>query len=518
MFIPAAPIIGAAATSQSSRQRQRQQHHSSSTTTNSKRILTTLLGIGMYSLYFDTGKLAEVRTGIITSISMSIPTTKRRQQNNNANNTDADKTPFYTATSNDENPLLPNERPPATPRNSSAFDWNVMAHRLCPNMVPQSSQFGPRLFALARRELGDNAGVQFCDYKIIHAKRTDTMSHVFYKWSWGEMAMDTTTNATTNATTNTNNNEQLSHTHTLFYLPIWKCANIQIREYFLERFNFQKIPPANQSTKQRKCMVTAIRDPISHFLAGYNEVEYRLKIYYKYRNKIVGQGGGWTFGNIPIESRPKERLKQFLVDFLSCPFERGFKGVAEKYPMTLELSHLYSMSGVLYNLDAKSKSKSEKNRQNDTTTTTTATTTASATHTAEQPQFNTMSDFHYLPSLTNISTQWGPFVAEKCGESVLSLSNNKNDNDLMKSTFLNTSIIVGSNAHTSSTRKEYDAIKQAVMIAQEQEENADDLSLSITKALCAPHLLDYACWKDLPDGVPTTCMDLYASYHENGLL
>ena len=158
MFIPAAPIIGAAATSQSSRQRQRQQHHSSSTTTNSKRILITLLGIGMYSLYFDTGKLAEVRTGIITSISMSIPTTKRRQQNNNANNTDADKTPFYTATSNDENPLLPNERPPATPRNSSAFDWNVMAHRLCPNMVPQSSQFGPRLFALARRELGDNAG------------------------------------------------------------------------------------------------------------------------------------------------------------------------------------------------------------------------------------------------------------------------------------------------------------------------------------------------------------------------
>jgi len=241
-------------------------------------------------------------------------------------------------------------------------------------------------------------------------------------------------------------------------------------------------------------MVTAIRDPISHFLAGYNEVEYRLKIYKKYRQKILlGKegGGGWTFGDIPIESRPKERLKQFLVDFLSCPFERQFKGIyanKEQYPLTLELSHLYSMSGVLYNLDAKARdkanSKSEKNRrQNDTTTTTT-------THTTEQPQFNIMEDFHYLPSLTNISTHWGPFVAEKCGESVLSLSNNNNnnnDNDLMKSTLLNTSITVGSNAHKSSTRKGYyDTIKQAVMIAQEQEENTDQIVTVHNEGIVCP--------------------------------
>ena len=40
------------------------------------------------------------------------------------------------------------------------------------------------------------------------------------------------------------------------------------------------------------------------------------------------------------------------------------------------------------------------------------------------------------------------------------------------------------------------------------------------RALCILHAMDYACWKDLPDGIPLMCQEVYAqpTFHDSLLL
>ena len=77
-------------------------------------------------------------------------------------------------------------------------------------------------------------------------------------------------------------------------MKVWKCGNNQIRllekqlyrsgsvrgkysdnglDHIMARL--KSIQRQNQNVLPPTCIYTAIRDPISHFLSGYNEMEYR---------------------------------------------------------------------------------------------------------------------------------------------------------------------------------------------------------------------------------------------------
>ncbi|CAJ1962899.1 unnamed protein product [Cylindrotheca closterium] len=265
------------------------------------------------------------------------------------------------------------------------------------------------------------------------------------------------------------------------FLSIWKCANNQLRSFleqifpgedFKQQVRFkdrhEKFPEANNNKQGHglsECILAVIRDPIAHFLSGYNEIEYRIRS--KEPRRPVAQK--WPFGGQPEGSI--ERFEQFVADLLTCPIGKKLPGIINAGAIRkLELEHLYSMTGVLRLLD-KDDSVTRSNR-----------------------------NFHYLPSLKNLNETWGPFVVSSCPRSF---------SNTTKTKLLTTPMITESGKHESSGDP-HGTYKSAKLVWKHGGPTA--------KALCAIHLMDYACWQDLPDGVPRLCMDLYVDYHRRNLL
>ncbi len=74
--------------------------------------------------------------------------------------------------------------------------------------------------------------------------------------------------------------------HHFAYLRSWKSANDQIRKnietYVRKKDNLWdfdeyewSLPRIPLSKKSQTCLVTAVRDPVEHFLSAYNEIEHR---------------------------------------------------------------------------------------------------------------------------------------------------------------------------------------------------------------------------------------------------
>ena len=352
-----------------------------------------------------------------------------------------------------------------------SFDWNSLARKMCPGMVPDA-KLTPLLFELARSELNSRANSNGTEENIVPTScnsSRDTMSNVFYEFPWGVHGYRADIK-------NTKENGNW-----IAYLPVWKCANIEIRRYmtdilggeiekkmshdWLGKKGVGSSSPLGAFTRRPICVVMAIRDPISHFLSGYNEVEYRIQLDKRNRERVANT---WNFAKLPVGTN--DRFEQFVVDLVSCPFEQNFRGIFhgwDKYPSALEFPHLYSMVGVLQMLSRGSG-------------------------------LNLTSDLHYLPTLTNLSSTWGTFVAESCPTGTFPP---QVETDLLLKS-------VGSNHHKSSLDK-IGCYKAATEVWNSRSR--------FSNALCAISMMDYACWRDLPDGVPTICMDLYEKYDNEGL-
>uniref|UniRef100_A0A7S1FK83 Uncharacterized protein n=1 Tax=Corethron hystrix TaxID=216773 RepID=A0A7S1FK83_9STRA len=369
-------------------------------------------------------------------------------------------------------------------QNKTSFDWDSAANELCPNLVPTSSEDIHRLlFALARIELGEDdakcPGPHFAmTEENIAVPLFDYVSSYFYEVTWWGIdhfvvrrsledlsATQTKQSEITKETDSGKTLTEPSDPTFISYLIVWKGGNNAIHGFLAnEGEHLSNTGYDKKKFTGKECLITAIRDPLEHFISGYNEVEYRLvdEATARERTQMV-ETGGWTFGKVDISESPVKRFRQFLVDILSCPKERSYTGIADG--TGLETYHAFSMSSLLFNLHNRLHLNANK--------------------------------LNYLPTMNNLTNTLGPFLAEKCGVDW----------------FREERIPDGLGEHSSSSRPQYIKLKNAL-----KEEKKDKMTVQVVKALCAIHLIDYACWRNLPDGVPSICMDLYESYYERGLL
>jgi hypothetical protein len=314
-------------------------------------------------------------------------------------------------------------------------------------------QLASTIFRLARQELikgasSSNASARLDDCNGME----DEFAHRFFAF---------TPPAVSRASDGLNKNQVFT------YFPIYKCANDQLRSYWEQVFGSnasEKLKERDDLKRQNpkpECIVVAVRDPISHFLSGYNEIETRIDQFYERPAKT------WPFGSLKAGST--ERFQQLITDLLDCPMARNYKGIDAAWPVRLELEHLFSMTGTLRLLSL-------------------------------DRSVNMTSDVHYLPSLDDLEHTWPQFMGKSCPESFSNATTTR-----ILTTEMNSDL--GNHMSSKDLLGTYAAAKRVWSEGG-----------VFAKALCALHLLDYACWKDLPEGVPNLCLDLYFSYSVDKLI
>ena len=270
---------------------------------------------------------------------------------------------------------------------------------------------------------------------------------------------------------------------TTLYVRIYKCANKQIKymeNELAKRMNFgggqeeiltlsealdrvKESDPRNQHRSNVSaatdmlpppCIYTAVRDPISHFLSGYNEVEFRIATGEEFGHNI--KTAPYHFRIPYSKSSPDLRRKRFqaLVEDLL---------LEEPILSYQQYKHFFPMSRVLSVL---------------------------ATHGVALTG--------YIPTIANVTSTWPEFMSSTCQgyptrekiEKVL-----RNDS----------AVELANGGHRSSLDKLgfYEAAKEVWREGG-----------PIARALCLLHAFDYACFEDLPEGIPELCRAVYREYSD----
>lgn len=216
--------------------------------------------------------------------------------------------------------------------------------------------------------------------------------------------------------------------NTYKYVTIWKCGNNQIRFWSNNVFQPGGVRPA--------CTVTAIRDPISHFLSGYNEIDFRWITGTKEWKTWMESTGQKHLKFVKHPMGSKIRFETFIIDILT--------NAVTKHWM---FYHVYPMSRIL----------------------------------------NRVKLTAYLPTIHNLTHEWPKFLGKHCPGMP----------DHITSTPMT---LLGQH---ESSKDPYGTYHIAKEVWRDQGPAA--------KALCLIHAIDYACWDDLPDGIPKFCQHVYSS-------
>ncbi|KAL7452396.1 hypothetical protein ACHAWC_004117 [Mediolabrus comicus] len=335
--------------------------------------------------------------------------------------------------------------------------WNQIKQLVCPKQVPNPMVW-PILFEQARKELGFD--LQF----VPNTESDKEFVKNFYMFSSGGIGLKS------------NDGE-----HHLVYLTVWKGANAHIRENINKRTNlddrwefqsnivdmmkfghrdFSELwSPIPISKRNQTCVVTAVRDPIEHFLSGYNEMEFRSTPSFHTAHRVQPDGQErqyerYKYGN-------EARFERYVSDFVwSAPST----GVYPSNPFS-NIFHTYSMCGILWVLKEQ----------------------------ADLFGVNAPTLTSYLPSISNVSSAFPNLVNTNChgfdAEFNRPFTSNRE-------------------SHHPSGKDEDGFYAAAKRVWSKQD--------ATSRALCALHLMDYACFDLIP--VPDLCQDVFSDTAFNEMM
>lgn len=126
------------------------------------------------------------------------------------------------------------------------------------------------------------------------------------------------------------------------YIRVYKCGNNQIALNLQQDHNAMRIHPENITRLQDKCAFTFVRDPVSRFSSGYNEIEFRMTerkdAFNTFFEKKKREGDEILFHSFPVGSQARvhvffhELLEGKLIDL---------PDVSHLDPMVIFLKNLY---------------------------------------------------------------------------------------------------------------------------------------------------------------------------------
>ncbi len=328
--------------------------------------------------------------------------------------------------------------------------WNQIKQVSCPNQVP-NRRVHPTLFEQAQIELGfdmNNIPNTPGDIEFIEKFFTFCKGGVGYTSLDGE--------------------------HNLVYLKIWKSANDQIRKNIervvrkkdnqwhfdmpmkdmnkdVQDLDYSELwSPIPLSKRNQTCVVTAVRDPVEHFLSAYNEIEFRSTDSFLRANGV--KNFQRTRYHERYENGTDERFERYVSDFV---YGASSNRLFPSAPFPSNILHSFSQSGVLWVL------KQQKDLMG-----------------VNSPQLTA-----YLASISNVNLEFPNLVSTNClgfEEEFGKPFTKQYDHP--------------------SQQDEKGFYKAAKRVWSKQG--------ATSRALCALHLMDYACFDLIP--IPDLCQDVFS--------
>ena len=210
--------------------------------------------------------------------------------------------------------------------------WPSLRERMCPNMVPNVEPLGEALFDMAWDELFPDGGEGNRTGGQQRKKGTPPLPGTFYSGDyWGAITY------------------RERNRPAVVYIVVWKSASNFIHGRIHQLADSQ---PAANFTKNLEiedvvellpdaCFVTAVRDPIAHFISAYNEIEFRNLDWYDDWTARRGDNETW-YGRYPKAT--EGRFTRFIADLLE---ERTEKKMTH-FPS--DMWHVYPQSRILKRL------------------------------------------------------------------------------------------------------------------------------------------------------------------------
>jgi len=357
-------------------------------------------------------------------------------------------------------------------------NWPRFKQKLCPDDIPAHMKYGQKLFDLARQELGlkqvgtlnqlrrdpdlayffsfmANPGTAFLT-KFLDEANNATREELGHENGKNNINNDIN-NGTSSRGKNITNNPRFD---SFLHIPIWKCGNNNIRVNLNQTMPLSSHVSIYKRQKDywpdyiggsqnipKACVVTVVRDPITHFLSGYNEYETRLndEVGTKLRRDKNWIGNPVNFER--FEFGTEARFEQFVVDFLNGPRRDML------FDYWNNLYHMFSMTGVLTRFNQLYKRKLTG----------------------------------YLPSVTNLEENYPAFLKETCPGV---LPGNAYRSWKKEDRFVHVSEADESGFHTAAN-------------------SVWESGGRTSRALCLIHAIDYACFDKIP--VSYFCKKVYSS-------
>ena len=335
--------------------------------------------------------------------------------------------------------------------------WDLIKQMSCPKQVPNPSIW-PTLFTQARIELGFDMDT------IPNTTKDIDFVNAFFSFCNGGVGYTS-----------------LDGEHHLVFLKIWKSANDQIRKNIdlvarnksnLWEFDLgmnvirgQRNRDYNEiwssiplSKWNQPCVVTAVRDPVEHFLSAYNEIEFRSTDSWRRAHRVDNYDKSQRYHE-QYENGTDARFEHYVSDFI---FGASSTKLFPSIPPA-NIYHAFSQTGALWRLEQQ-KPLIEANA----------------------PQL-----VAYLPSISNISAAFPNLVATNCPGFELEFGRP------FKKQF-----------DHPSQKDEQGFYAAAKRVWSKQG--------ATSRALCALHLMDYACFDLIP--VPKLCQDVFSDESFNDRL